>query len=242
MPLFNVTVREHAYTGRFYNDVVTADSCEEALQLAAERATAPQPPPVSKPQPGFNVAVGEHADPGRSYNDVVTADSCEEAPSCEEPLQPAAERATAPQPPPDSKPQPGFNVAVREHADPGRSYIDVVTAGSCEEALQLAAERATAPRPPPGSEPQPDAANRRRCADVWVYSLLHCELEEGHDPPHMAVAPGYRRPMRWVRDDRGLAHAFPEPATGPPVFPPVTQPRPAPEGEFPQVPLTGGDR
>jgi hypothetical protein len=185
MPLFNVTVREHAYTGRFYNDVVTAGSCEEALQLAAERATAPRPPPYSKPQPGFNVAVREHADPGRSYNDVVTA-------------------------------------------------------GSCEEALQLAAERATAPQPPPGSEPQPDAANRRRCADVWVYSLLHCELEEGHDPPHMAVAPGYRRPMRWVRDDRGLAHAFPEPATGPPVFPSI--PRPAPEGEFPQVPLTGGDR
>jgi len=160
MPLFNVTVREHAYTGRFYNDVVTADSCEEALQLAAKRVTAPQPPR-------------------------------------------------------DSKLQLGFNIAVREPADPGRFYKDVVTADSCEEALQLAAKRVTAPRPPPGSEPQPDAANRRRCADVWVYSLLHCELEEGHDPPHMAVASGYGRPMRWVRDDRGLAHAFPEPATRP---------------------------
>ena len=29
-----------------------------------------------------------------------------------------------------------------------------------------------------------------RCADVWVYSLLHCELTEGHHPPHMAAAPG----------------------------------------------------
>ncbi len=186
MPLFNVTVREHAYTGRFYNDIVTAESCEEALQLAAERATAPQP--LS-----------------------------------------------------DSKPPQGFNVVVREHAYPGRFYNDIVTAGSYEETLQLAAERATAPRPPPGSERQPDVAHRRRCADVWVYSLLHCELAEGHDPPHMAVARGYGRPMSWVRDDRGLAHAFPEPATGPPVILSIMQPQPAPEGEFPQVPLTGGD-
>ena len=235
MPLFNVTVREHAYTGRFYDDVVSARSFEEALQLAAERATAPRPPPGSEPQPGFNVVVREHAYPGRFYDDVVPAGSFEEA------LQPAAERATAPRPPPGSEPQPGFNVVVREHAYPGRFYDDVVQAGSFEEALQLAAERATAPRPPPGSEPQPDAANRPRCADVWVYALLHCELAEGHDPPHMAIARGYRRPMRWVRDDRGLAHAFPEPATGPPVIPSITQPPPAPEGKFPQVTLTGGD-
>jgi len=187
MPLFNVTVREHAYTGRFYDDIVAAESCEEALQLAAERATAPQPPP-------------------------------------------------------DSKPRQGFDVVVREHAYAGRFYDDIVRAESREEALQPAAERATAPQPPPDSEPQPDAANRRRCADVWVYSLLHCELAEGHDPPHMAVARGYRRPMRWVRDDRGLARAFPEPATGPHTVPPITQPPPAPEGESPRVPLTGGDR
>jgi hypothetical protein len=233
MPLFNVTVREHAYTGRFYDDVVTAGSCEEALRLAAERATAPQPPPDSEPQPGPEVVVREHAYPGRVYDDVVTAGSRDEA------LQPAG-RATAPQPPADSKPQLGFNVVVREHAYPGRVYDDVVTAGSCEEALQLAAERATAPRESPGSEPQPDPANRRRCADVWVYSLLHCELADGHDPPHMAVATGYRRPMRWVRDDRGLAHAVPEPATTPRVIPSITRPQPAPEGAFPQLPLTGG--
>ena len=235
MPLFNVTVREHAYTGRFYDDIVTAESPEEALQLAAERATVRQPPPDSKPQQGFDVAVREHAYPGRFYDDIVTAESHEEA------LQPAAEQPTVRQPPPDSKPQQGFDVVVREHASPGRFYDDIVTAESCEEALQLAAERATAPRPLPGSELQPDAANRRRCADVWVYALLHCELAEGHNSPHMAVARGYRRPMRWVRDDRGLAHAFPEPATGPPVIPSITPP-PAPEGEVPQVPLTGGDR
>ena len=183
--LFNVTVREHAYTGRFYGDVVEAESCEEALQLAAEEAAAPQPLPASKLQRGFNVA-------------------------------------------------------VREHAYTGRFYSDVVEAESCEEALQLAAERAAAPQTPPGSKPQPDAANRPRCADVWVYSLLHCELVEGHDSPHMAVARGYWRPVRWVRDDRGLAHALPEPATSPPVIPSITHPPPAPEGEFPQVSLTGG--
>jgi hypothetical protein len=110
---------------------------------------------------------------------------------------------------------PLFHVTVREHTYTGRFYHDVVEAGSFEEALHLAAGRATAPQPPPGARPRPDGSDRRRCADVWVYSLLHCELADGHDPPHMAVAPGYRRPVRWVRDDRGLAHALPEPASRP---------------------------
>ncbi len=107
-----------------------------------------------------------------------------------------------------------FHIMVREHTYTGRFYTDIVEAGSFEQALQLAAGTATAPLPPPGSKPRPDGADRRRCSDVWVYRLLHCEVAEGHDPPHMAVAPGYRRPMRWVRDERGLAHALPEPATG----------------------------
>ena len=111
---------------------------------------------------------------------------------------------------------PLFYVTVREHTYTGRFYHGVVEAGSFEEALQLAAGRATAPQPPPAARPQPDDPDRRRCADVWVYSLLHCELAEGHHPPHMAAAPGYRRAARWVRDDRGLAHALPEPDTGPP--------------------------
>jgi len=102
---------------------------------------------------------------------------------------------------------------VTEHTPTGRFYTDVVQAESCEQALQLAAERASVPHPPPASTPQPGAAARPRCADVWVYSLLHCELEEGHDPPHMALAPGYRRPVRWVRDEHGLAHAVPEQPT-----------------------------
>ena len=108
-----------------------------------------------------------------------------------------------------------FSVTVREHAYAGLFYSDVAEAGSCEEALQLAAGQ-TARLQLPGPRLQPDDADRRRCADVCVYSLLHCELVEGHDPPHMAVARGYWRPVRWVRDDRGIAHALPEPATSPP--------------------------
>ncbi len=107
-----------------------------------------------------------------------------------------------------------FHVSVREHTYTGRFYNDVVEAGSFEQALRLAAARATAPQPPPGSKPWPDRADRHRCADAWVYRLLHCELAEGHDPPHMAAARGYRRPVRWERDDRGVAHALPEPAAG----------------------------
>ncbi len=122
---------------------------------------------------------------------------------------------------------PLFHVTVEEHTYTGRFYHDVVEAGSAGDALHLAAGRATAPRPPPGARPQPDGADHRRCADAWVYSLLHCELAEGHDLPHMAAAPGYRRPVRWVRDDRGLARALPEPASQPSAISPVTQPPPA---------------
>lgn len=100
---------------------------------------------------------------------------------------------------------PLFHITLREHTYTGRFYNDVVEAGSFEEALQLAAGQAARPEPPPGFRPQPNGVKRRRCADVWIYSLLHCELAEGHDPPHMAVARGYWRPVRWVRDDRGLA-------------------------------------
>ena len=49
MPLFHVTVREHTYTGRYCHDVVEAESFEDALQLAAGRAAAPQPRPGSEP-------------------------------------------------------------------------------------------------------------------------------------------------------------------------------------------------
>jgi len=162
VPLFSAIVREHAYTGQFYHDVVEAGSCEQALHLAAGQATAPRLPPGSR-QRSFSVTVTEHTD------------------------------ATS----------------------TGRFHDDFVAAGSCEQALHLAAGQASGLRAPAGSGPAPDDADHRRCADVWVHSLLRCELEEGHDPPHLAAAPGYWRPARWVRDDRGLAHALPEPGTGP---------------------------
>ena len=179
MPLFNVAVREHTYTGRFYSDVVQAGSREEALQVAAQHAAVPRPP-GPEPQQGSDVTV-----PG---------DTCA-----------------------------------------GRLDADAVRASRREEAVQVAA----APEPPPGPTPQAEAAGRATCADVWVYALLHCELEAGHDSPHMAVARGYRRPVRWVRDDLGIAHAVPAPATNAPVVSPVTQPSPAPEAEPPEEPFTG---
>ena len=159
----------------------------------------------------FSVIVREHACTGQFYHDVVEAGSCEQA------LHLAAGQATAPRLPPGSR-QRSFSVTVTEHTDAtstGRFHDDFVEAGSCEQALHLAAGQASGLRAPAGSGPQPDDADHRRCADVWVRSLLRCELEEGHDPPHLAAAPGYWRPARWVRDDRGLAHALPGPGTGP---------------------------
>jgi hypothetical protein len=114
---------------------------------------------------------------------------------------------------------PLFHVILREHTYTGRFYHDVVEAASLDEALQLAAGRAAAPQPPPAARPWPPDADHPRCADVWVCSLLRCELTEGHDPPHLATAPGYRRAVRWVRDDRGLAQAWPGPDSPPAARP-----------------------
>jgi hypothetical protein len=225
MPLFNVAVREHTYTGRLYSDVVQAGSPEEALQVAAQHAVVPGPPAGPRPQHGSDVAVTGPTRTGRLDTDVVRASRRGE------PVWVAA----APGPPPSPAPQHGFSVVVREQADAGRFRSDVVQAGSPEEALQVAAAQA-ASEPPPGPTPQAEAAGRPRCADVWVYALLHCDLEAGHDPPHMAVARGYRRPVRWVRDDLGVAHPAPDPATGAPVVSPITQPAPAPEAEPPEAP------
>jgi hypothetical protein len=233
MRWFNVAVREHAYTGRFYSDVVQAESYEEALQVAAEHAAAPQPLPGPPPQQEFDVPVTGRTRTGRLDTGVVEAERREEA------RQPAAEQAAAPQPVPGPPPQRGFSVVVREQAHDGRFYSDVVQAESAEEALQVAVARAVAPQPAPGPTPQADAAGRPRCADVWMYSLLHCELAAGHDPPHMAVARGYGRSVRWVRNDRGIAHALPDPATGARAVSSITQPSPAPVREPPEAPLTG---
>ena len=197
MALFNVAVREHAYTGRFYSDVVQAGSSEEALQTAAEQAAEPEPSPDPKPLQRSDVAVTEPTYAGRLDTDVVRALPHEEA-------QPPA---AAPEPSPGPTPQRGFSVVVTEQACAGRVHSAVVQAGSCQEALQAAAEQAAAPEPSPEPKLQADGAGRPRCADVWVYSLLDCELVAGHDPPHMSVA-GYERPVRWVRDDRGIAHAL----------------------------------
>ena len=225
MPLFNVAVREHTYTGRFYGDVVQASSPEEALQAAARHAVVPGPPAGPRPQHGPGVAVT-----GRPDTDVVRASRRGE------PVQVAA----APGPPPSPAPQHGFSVVIREQADAGQVRSEVVQAGSPEEALHVAAAQATAPESPPGPTPHAEAAGRPRCADVWVYALLHCDLAAGHDLPHMAVARGYRRPVRWVRDDLGIAHPVPDPATGAPVVSPITQPSAAPQAEPPETPpLTG---
>ena len=144
----------------------------------------------------------------------------------EEAPETAAGQAAAPQPAPGPPLERGFSVAVREQAPAGRVYTEIVQAASSEEALLVAAELAAAPQPSPGPEPQADAEGRPVCGDVWIYSLLHCELVAGHDPPHMAVARGYRRPVRWVRDDRGVARTLPDPATGARVVFPSTPPSP----------------
>jgi len=229
MPLFHIAVREHTYTGRFYSDVVQAESPEEALQVAAHHAAVPRPPPGAGPQPGPDVAVTGHTRPGRLDTDLVQPSRREEA----------VQAPAALGPPPGPASQQGFSVVVREQAPAGRFYSDMVQAGSPQEALQAAAAQAAAPEPPPGPAPRAKAAGRPRCADVWVYALLHCELRAGHDPPHLAIAHGYRRPVRWVRDDLGIAHPVPDPATGAPVASPATQPSPAPEAEPPETPFTG---
>jgi hypothetical protein len=196
MPLFNVAVREHAYTGRFYSDVVQAESCQEALQAAAQQAAAPKPSPDPTVRQGFDVAVTEPTWTGRLDTDVVRTEPREEA-----------QQLAASNPSPGPTPQRGFSVVVTEQAYGERVHSAVVQAGSCQEALQAAAEQAAAPKPSLDPKLEADAAGRPRCADVWVYSLLDCELVAGHDPPHMAVT-GYERPVRWVRDDRGIAHAL----------------------------------
>ena len=215
MPLFNVAVREHTYTGRFYSDVVQASSFQEALQVAAQQAAVPPPPAAPQLLPG-----PEPPPPGP------------EPPPLAEP-PPVAE--PPPGRPPGPAPQRGFSVVVTEQADNGRFYSDVVQAASPEEALQVAAAQAAEPGPPPDPAPPAEAAGPPRCTDVWVYALLRCDLQAGHDPPHRAVAPGYRRPVRWVRDDLGVAHDVPAPAAdapapaaGAPVVSPVTPPSPAP--------------
>jgi len=190
MPLFNVAVREHTYTGRFYHDAVQAESCEEALRVAAGRAAAARPVPGATPQ-GFSVVVREQANVGQVYSDTVEAASCEEA------LQAAAAQAAAGQQPAGQQPA-------------GQQATGQQATGQQPAGQQATGQQAAAPEPPPDPAARAVAASRPRCGDVWVYGLLQCGLEAGHDPPHVGVAQRYGRSARWVRDDRGIAHAAPD--------------------------------
>ena len=212
---FDAAVTGRTRTGRPDTGVVHAGRREDAqLPVPVPRGDAQLPAPGCRedaqlPAPGRREDAQLPA-PGRR----------EEAPET------AAGQAAAPQPAPGPPLQRGFSVAVREQAPAGQVYTENVQAASSEEALLVAAELAAAPQPSPGPEPQADAEGRPVCGDVWIYSLLHCELVAGHDPPHMAVARGYRRPVRWVRDDRGVARTLPDPATGARVVFPTTPPSP----------------
>ena len=99
MALFYVMVREHAYTGRFYSDTVQAESCEQALQLAAEHAAAPPPPPGVQPRRELDVAVTGPPATDRPDRDVRPAEPREQA------QRPAAGHAAAPPPPPGAQPR-----------------------------------------------------------------------------------------------------------------------------------------
>jgi len=84
MPLFSVTVREHAYTGIFYSDVVEAGSARDAVTVAGARAEArPWFPEDAAPAPvpprGFSVVVRGQAGAGPLYSDTVQAGSAAEA-------------------------------------------------------------------------------------------------------------------------------------------------------------------
>ena len=223
---FDAAVTGRTRTGRPDTGVVHAGRREDAqLPVPVPRGDAQLPAPGCRedaqlPAPGRREDAQLPA-PGRREDAQLPAPGRrEEAPET------AAGQAAAPQPAPGPPLQRGFSVAVREQAPAGRVYTENVQAASSEEALLVAAELAAAPQPSPGPEPQADAEGRPVCGDVWIYSLLHCELVAGHDPPHMAVARGYRRPVRWVRDDRGVARTLPDPATGARVVFPSTPPSP----------------
>ena len=223
---FDVTVTGRTRTGRLDTGVVHAGRREDAQEPAAGRREDAQLPAAGRREDAQEPAAGRREDAqeptaGRREEAQLSA-----AGRREDAQEPAAGQAAAPPLAPGPPPQRGFTVAVREQAPAGRVYTENVQAASSEEALLAAAELAAAPQPSPGPEPEADAAGRPACGDVWIYSLLHCELVAGHDPPHMAVARGYRHPVRWVRDDRGVAHTLPDPATRTRVASPTTPPSP----------------
>src|SRR5208283_4520051 len=144
MPLFSVVVREHAYTGRFYSDVVQAGSFEEALQAAAEHAAVPWPPPDPTPPGEFDVTVTGRTHTGRPDTEVVHAERREEAP------QPAAERREeAPQPAAERREE-AQEPAAEQVAAPQPAAEQVAAPQPAAEqvaAPQPAAEQVAAPQP-----------------------------------------------------------------------------------------------
>ena len=181
--LFSVMAREHTYTGRFYDDVVEAGSCEQALQLAAAQATAPKPPPGSG-QPSFTVTVAEQAygtGAGRFYDDVVEAGSCEQA------LQLAAGRASR---------LPGaawFGAAARRRGSPqvcrclGPLRVALRTGGGTRSAAHGRRTRLLAP----GEVGQTTAAWRMHCP-----SQTSARSDEHRDARTRTVSAGRRSGLR----------------------------------------------
>lgn len=43
-----------------------------------------------------------------------------------------------------------------------------------------------------------------RCNDYFALPHLFCGLVSGHDGPHVATAPGWRRLFRWTTREQGL--------------------------------------
>ena len=99
---------------------------------------------------------------------------------------------------------------VREHAYTVRFYGEVVQAESYEKALRVAAGHDA---PTSGSPLAPlPARDRTRSSAHGRRARIPTDV-------------------RWVRDDRGVARALPEPPIGPPVAPSKMQAPPAPEEE-----------
>ena len=167
MPLFSVVVREHAYTGRFYSDVVQAGSFEEALQAAAQHAAVPWPPPGPVPQGEFDVAVTARTGTERLDTGIAHAERPGEAPplAAERPgeaPQPAAERrGEAPQPAAERRGEAPQPAAER------RGEAPQPAAERREEAPEPAAEQVAVPQPAaerPGEAPELAAERREEAA------------------------------------------------------------------------------
>ena len=116
---------------------------------------------------------------------------------------------------------PLFNVTVREHACTGRSYTEVVQAESWKRRCNW--PPSGPPRPgrclilsrsqtPPTARGVPMPGSTRRRTAGWRRDTIR------RTSP---VPPEYWRPVRWVRDDRGLAYPITGGSHQPAMIPPV---------------------